>query len=199
MKILFACASLTETNYLPYMNIFHKRQGQVDDFHVYFYTETINEFHHLLHHDAYKLIVIESLQYLVKAGLVTIYAYVIMPNHIHLIWRIEKMNGKESPVGSFAKFTAHQFKKRLEIESRHELMSYAVSKSDRSFQFWKRDPLAIPLLNEKIFFQRLKYIHENPVKEKWSLCEWPEDYRWSSARFYKDGYDEFGILRSYFE
>ncbi|CAN5411566.1 hypothetical protein BH10BAC3_BH10BAC3_36690 [soil metagenome] len=42
------------------MNIFHKRQGQVDDFHVYFYTETINEFHHLLHHDAYKLIVIES-------------------------------------------------------------------------------------------------------------------------------------------
>ncbi|CAN5626719.1 hypothetical protein BH10BAC3_BH10BAC3_28930 [soil metagenome] len=82
------------------MNIFHKRQGQMEDYHVYFFTETINEFRHLLHDDAYKLIVIESLQWLVKAGLLTISAYVIMPNHIHLIWRIEKMNGKESPVGS---------------------------------------------------------------------------------------------------
>ena len=35
-------------------------------------------------------------------------------------------------------------------------------------------------------------------REKWALCAWPEDYRWSSARFYKDGYDELG-LRSYFE
>ena len=181
------------------MNIFHKRQSQMDDFHVYFYTETISEFRHLLHHDEYRLIVIESLKYLVKAGLETIYGYVIMPNHIHLIWRVEKMNGKESPVGSFSKFTAHQFKKKLERESPQELTAYCVQKSDRSFQFWKRDPLAIPLLNEKIFFQRLKYIHENPVRAKWDLCAWPEDYRWSSARFYKDGYDEFGILRSYFE
>jgi REP element-mobilizing transposase RayT len=181
------------------MHIFHKRQGQMDDFHVYFYTETIYEFHHLLQHDEYKLIVIESLQWLVKSGLVTIYAYVIMPNHIHLLWRVEKMNGKENPAGSFAKFTAHQFKKKLERERPQELITYAVQKSDRSFQFWKRDPLAIPLLNEKIFYQRMKYIHDNPMREKWSLCKWPEDYRWSSARFYKDGYDEFGILTNCFE
>jgi REP element-mobilizing transposase RayT len=137
------------------------------------------------------LIVIESLQYLVKAGLVTIYAYVIMPNHIHLIWRLEKMNGKENPAGSFAKFTAHQFKKKLERENLQKLMTYSVQKTDRRFQFWKRDPLAIPLLNEKIFYQRMKYIHDNQVREKWSLCAWPEDYRWSSARFYKNGYAEF--------
>ncbi len=113
--------------------------------------------------------------------------------------RIQKTNGKESPIGSFAKFIAHQFKTKLERESPNELTAYAVQNSDRSFQFWKRDPLAIPLLNEKIFFQRLKYIHDNPVRDKWNLCEWPEDYRWSSARFYKDGYDEFRILKSYFE
>ncbi len=171
----------------------------MDDFHVYFYTETINEFRHLLQHDEFKLIIIECLQYLVKAGLVTIYGYVIMPNHIHLIWRIEKMNGKENPSGSFAKFTAHQFKKKLERENKSALMQYAVQKTDRNFQFWKRDPLAIPLLNETIFFQRLEYIHRNPLKDQWSLCVVPEDYRWSSARFYKDGYDEFGILSNFYD
>lgn len=95
------------------MNIFHKRQGQLDDFHVYFYTETIHEFRPLLREDEFKEIVVKSLQYLVKMELVTIYAYVIMPNHIHIIWRMEKMNGKENPASSFSKFTAHEFKKKV--------------------------------------------------------------------------------------
>lgn len=41
------------------------------------------------------------------------FSFVIMPNHIHLIWRINEMNGEESPHASFLKFTAHEFKKML--------------------------------------------------------------------------------------
>jgi hypothetical protein len=38
----------------------------------------------------------------------------------------------------------------------------------------------------------MDYIHQNPVEA--GLCNHPEDYEYSSARFYHDGLDAFGIL-----
>ena len=176
------------------MNIFHKRQSQMHIEHVYFYTESICNFQHLLRDDNLKRIIIDSWKYLVDNELVKIFGFVIMPNHIHVIWRMLKQNGKESPAGSFSKFTAHQFQKYLKVENPILLRDFLVVKPDRKMQFWKRDPLAIPLSNEEILIQKLEYIHNNPIKEKWQLCILPEDYRFSSARFYKEGIDEFGIL-----
>lgn len=54
--------------------------------------------------------------------------------------------------------------------------------------------MAIPLSKENILIQKLNYIHDNPIKEKWNLCTYPDDYKWSSANFYETGIDEFGIL-----
>jgi len=117
------------------MNIFHKRQGQMDFNYPYFYTDTICNFSHLLADDICKMIVIRSLQYLTKQNLVEIYGYVIMPNHIHLIWNILKLNGKESPAASFTKFTAHQFQKHLRASSPNLLEKYRSEKEDRSYHF----------------------------------------------------------------
>ena len=160
----------------------------------YFYTDTIYNFEHLLKDDHLKMIIIESWQYLVKHQLVEIYGYVIMPNHIHLIWKMLASNGKESPAGSFAKFTAHQFRKYLKHNDSEIFQNFIVSKTDRRMQFWKRDPLAVPLTNEDTLIQKLEYIHNNPIRDKWRLVSLSEDYRWSSARFYLNGIDEFEFL-----
>jgi putative transposase len=165
--------------------------------HVFFYTLTIEKFEHLLADDNLKLVILKSLQYLVKAGLVEIYSYVIMPNHIHLLWTILGSNGKESPAGSFAKYTAHRFRNYLVNHHPDILLQYASEKRDRNHQFWKRDALAVPITHEEIFIQKLEYIHNNPINEKWNLCTLPEDYRWSSAQFYLSGHDEFGILKHF--
>ena len=53
---------------------------------VYFRTSVIKDWKHLLKNDEMKMIVIESFQWLVKHELVYIYGYVIMPNHIHVLW-----------------------------------------------------------------------------------------------------------------
>ncbi len=165
----------------------------------YFYTETIYDFKHLLKDDALKMVCINSWKYLTDHNLVKIYGYVIMPNHIHLLWKMLQPNGKESPAGSFAKFTAHQFKKILSAQNPALLEQYSSSKADRKYQFWKRDPLAIALTNEKNLLQKLEYIHNNPVKEKWQLANLPENYRWSSAGFYNGRPDEFGIVTHFNE
>ncbi|MEI7802952.1 MAG: hypothetical protein WCI97_09930, partial [Bacteroidota bacterium] len=53
---------------------------------IIFYTATILEWKHLLKNDKYKNIVIESLQFCVADIRVLIFGFVIMPNHIHLLW-----------------------------------------------------------------------------------------------------------------
>ena len=169
----------------------------MDHLQSYFYTDTIFQFKHLLADDNIKMIIINSWKYLVANQKIRIYGYVIMPNHIHLIWEMLELNGKESPAGSFAKFTAHQFKKYLQGKDEQLLAQYLSDKSDRSYQFWKRDPLAIPLTSEMAFLQKLEYIHTNPILAKWGLADLPEQYRWSSALFYETGVDEFGIVTDY--
>jgi len=46
-----------------------------------------------------------------------------------------------------------------------------------------------------VFEQKLNYIHYNPVSA--GMCANPEDYYYSSARFYYDGIDSFGMLTHY--
>ena len=55
---------------------------------IKFFTATINSWKHLLQPDKYKQLVTESMKFLVEDKRVWIYGFVIMPNHIHLFWRI---------------------------------------------------------------------------------------------------------------
>ncbi len=55
----------------------------------------------------------------------------------------------------------------------------------------------LPNINGSPLFDKLEYFHKNPVKEKWNLCRYPEEYRWSSAKYYTERKDEFGILTHY--
>ena len=123
-----------------------------------------------------------------------IYGYVIMPNHIHLIWQIQDGFKQDKIQLRFLKFTAQQMKFKLQKENPLMLEKYRVNAADRTYQFWERNPLSIDLWSEAVFDQKLDYIHNNPLQEKWRLAEFPEDYRYSSARFYLTGHDEFGLI-----
>ena len=61
---------------------------------IYFWTATINNWMKLLMDDRYKDIIINSFRYLSNAGKIDVFAFVIMPNHIHTIWRINAASNK---------------------------------------------------------------------------------------------------------
>jgi putative transposase len=161
---------------------------------VYFWTITINNWNHLLKSDDNKLIVINSLQWLVQNKLVEIYGYVIMPNHIHLLWQQLKMNGKEFPKNSFEKFTAKTLVMKMRQENDDELKKYQVFTSDRKHNIWLRGPLAVRIFSKEMAAQKLDYIHFNPSQSHWNLCSKPDDYRFSSAGFYVNGINEFNLV-----
>ncbi len=152
---------------------------------VYFWTITINKWQHLLKSDENKMIVINSLQWLVQNELVKIYGYVIMPNHIHLLWEQLAMNGKEFPKNSFEKFTAKTLVNKMKTVNDGVLKNYAVKATDREYNIWLRDPLAIKIFSREMAAQKLEYMHLNPLQPHWALCFQPADYRFSSAVFYE--------------
>ena len=68
-------------------------------------------------------------------------------------------------------------------------------KKNREYQLWKRDALSIELFTDKVFQQKLNYIHNNPLKA--DMCKFEEDYKYSSANFYNGGKDEFEMITVY--
>ena len=99
-----------------------------------FYTATIEGWKNLLEKDHYKMVIINSLQFLVKNKQVRISAFVIMSNHIHLIWHAEHGYDLKNVQTSFKKFTSSQFLKLTKAENNEE---YKVSSADRSHIFGK--------------------------------------------------------------
>ncbi len=157
-----------------------------------FYTATILNWKKLLKPEKYKMIIIESLQFLVQEKRVILYGYVIMDNHIHLIWKPTELFSLKHTQLSFMKFTAQRIKRDLEINHPKVLDKFRVDLKDRTYQFWQRNPLCVDLYDSKIIIEKLNYIHNNPVKA--NLCIETIAYKFSSAKFYKELNDEFNFL-----
>ena len=164
---------------------------------VYFWTSTIKDWKHLLNQDNYKSVIIDCLKELVDKQLINVYAYVIMPNHIHLVWELLDKNVKEMPHASFNKKTAHEILKDLKLYHPQVLSYFRVDEKEREYRIWQRDALAIEMNSKEKVEQKIRYIHGNPLHEKWNLAKRPEEYSWSSAKYYEFGDDEFGILTHY--
>lgn len=160
-----------------------------------YFTATIYEWRHLLADNRNKDIIIDSLRFLVINKRIELNAFVIMSHHFHAIWQPLFGFTPSGIQASFMKHTGLQLKRSLEKNDQEFLTSFLVNKEDRTHQIWKRRPLSIELRTQAVFDQKLEYIHYNPVKA--GLCINPEDYYYSSAGFYYNGTDTFGILTHY--
>ena len=157
-----------------------------------FFTATIQEWRRLLEPDKYKDIIINSLKFLVEDKRIELHAFVIMSNHLHLIWRMQPLIHPQHVQRDFLKYTAQRIKADLQKNHPAVLNHFRSDADDRYFQFWKRRPLSIELRTHKIYIQKLDYIHWNPVRA--GICELPGEYKYSSALFYETGVDNWGFL-----
>ncbi|MBS1515551.1 MAG: transposase [Bacteroidetes bacterium] len=164
---------------------------------LYFFTATILEWKHLLKDNNYKVIITDTLKFLCTAEKIKVCAFVIMPNHIHLVWKILPDNNYSDIQRDFLKFTAKEIISRLKKDSPEYLKHFFVGARDRNYQIWERSPLSIEILSKEVAEQKINYIHKNPLTEKWKLADEPQHYKFSSAKFYYEGIDEFGFLENY--
>jgi REP-associated tyrosine transposase len=129
-------------------------------------------------------VLLGSLCYLVECQRITLFAYVIMENHLHLIAAADDLSAE---IAKFKSFTA---RKSIDYYLEHnirfildQLAFYKLQhKRDRSHQFWQESPHPQRIENESVMNQKLAYIHNNPVRR--GYVHLPEHWRYSSARNY---------------
>ena len=153
---------------------------------VQFFTAACYDWLKLLSDDECKKIIIDALKFRIAKGEVKVGAYVIMPNHIHIIWRIQNEFQLEDVQRDFLKFTAKSIIEKTKSEhGEAALESLYVGLKDRKFQVWKRNSMSIDLTSPKFFRQKMDYIHNNPCQPHWNLVADPSDYRFCSGRYYE--------------
>src|SRR5579863_1538957 len=106
--------------------------------------------------------------------------YVVMPEHIHLLLTEPKIGTPSTVMQVLKQRTARALlpkKKRAGSLQRH---LFEDGSSRRTF--WQVRFYDFNVWTTKKRVEKLRYLHRNPVKR--GLVEAPEQWRWSSCRFY---------------
>ncbi|WP_258105610.1 transposase [Marinoscillum sp. MHG1-6] len=129
----------------------------------------------------------DSLKFCQQSKDLEIYAYVIIPSHVHLV------AGREGGLMSdfIRDFKSHTARKVIEYiscdggESRKEWLLHMFryyakcQKQNKEYQVWQKTSHPIKLFSNEVIDQKIDYIHMNPVKS--GIVESPEHYCFSSA------------------
>ncbi len=107
----------------------------LSEYHPQFFTATILEWKPLLKYDKYKNIIVKSMRFLAQQNRVKVYSFVIMPNHIHLIWQIQPGHKRENVQRDFLKFTSQKIKYDLMENKKESLQQFKVNAKGRQCQF----------------------------------------------------------------
>lgn len=148
---------------------------------AYYLTSVAHERTPVFQTDKVKQIVCDAFNQARISGLIMIFAYVIMPDHTHVI---TDSNRKIKDVlrflnGNAAKRILDYLKEngfdkslaKLRIQERECKHKYSV---------YQHHPNAFEIYGEDTMMQKVNYIHQNPVRA--GLVEHPDDYLYSSSR-----------------
>jgi putative transposase len=115
--------------------------------------------------------------------------YVVMPEHVHLLLTEPEVGTLSTVMQVLEQRTARALlpkKKRANPRQRNLFGKVAPRRA-----FWQARSYDFNVWTTRKRIEKLRYIHRNPVRR--GLVEWPEQWRWSSYRFYLLG--ELGVVR----
>ena len=110
-----------------------------------------------------------------------IFAYVIMPDHTHMLTDNDREMGDVLRYmnGISARRVIDYLKSNGFVNSLTKLR--VQERRDRQkYSLYEHHPNALRITGEAAFMQKVNYIHSNPVRA--GLVEHPDDYLYSSAR-----------------
>lgn len=137
-----------------------------------------------------KYIVTNALKYCQENKGLTIFAYCLMHSHLHLFCRADASFSLAEIMRDFKKYTSKRIIQTIleEPESRREWMLEFFRKScehltrHQSYKVWQDGYHAEEVFSNQWIKEKIRYIHENPVKEK--IVTDAENYYFSSATNY---------------
>jgi len=121
--------------------------------------------------------------------------YVIMPNHVHVLLYFPAMpTSLNTLIGNAKRFMAYDIIKRLEerkednlLDLLHGAVKKREAKKGQIHKVFEESFDAKEGYSKEFIFQKLVYMHHNPVNKKWNLINDFTEYSHSSASFYEKG------------
>lgn len=129
-------------------------------------------------------IVLDSWRFLQRERDFRLFGYVILENHVHLIASAPQLS---VVMQRFKSYTARQVLDLLERAGAtlllRQLRARKLRHKTRSeYQFWQEGNQPKQVQNDRMMWQKLEYMHDNPVKR--GYVDDPIHWRYSSARNY---------------
>ena len=151
-----------------------------------------------------KYVITNALKYCQEHKGLEIFAYCLMPSHLHMLCRGPEDEPLSDIIRDFKKHTSKQIIKTINEfpESRREWMlayfkkACAHLKREQGYKVWQNGYHAEVAYSNKFMKEKINYIHGNPVADK--IVGNPEDYYFSSARNYAELDSELNIIISHF-
>ena len=157
---------------------------------AHFATLTVVDWIDVFTRENHKMAIVDSLKYCQENKGLELYAWRLMPSHLHLIIAAKDDGNLSDILRDFKKFTSKEIVRLIqeEPESRREWMldkfKFAGKYNPKitNYKFWQDGNKPIVLYSPKFTQQKLNYIHNNPVKER--IVVETQEYLFSSARNY---------------
>jgi REP element-mobilizing transposase RayT len=159
-----------------------------DPSHLYFITASVIDWKHLFITPEYANIPLNSLAWLQQQKRILLFAFVIMPSHLHAVVKPEQATIAET-LQQFGSFTAHEILKKLRTSNQLDLLNvFHQNRRDHRHEhsIWQ-DIQAKNIYSIHFLQEKLEYIHQNPVAKEWKLVNDRADYLYSSAGYYDYG------------
>lgn len=156
---------------------------------MYFCTCTVLEWMDVFTKPRYFELLIESLKYCQKNKGLKLYGYVLMTNHLYMIFSAQSGHKPEDILRDFKKWTTRSITLELNSDSRHYLKNlFACSvfkKKENTMQIWQTNNYSEMIETKDFFLQKLQYMHMNPVRR--GFVSEPKAWKYSSARNWEFG------------
>jgi putative transposase len=164
---------------------------EFDPNHLNFVTTKAVKVRHLFQRDIAKRIIVDSLYTSTIMNKTSLYAFVVMPNHIHVLIQCTEKHQLDDWARTVKSTVARLLVRYHQVEGNDTVLAWMAAQVTRpkkqQVKVWEDSYLAKSVVTADFMLQKLKYIHENPVQPNWGLVESPAAYPWSSAAFYEGG------------
>ena len=130
-----------------------------------------------------------------------------MPNHVHaLISFIDTKQSINTIIGNGKRFMAYEIIERLKTNNETLLLEQLASnveaarkQNKKRHEVWELSFDWKDCRSNQFIYQKLDYMHRNPMVKKWTLCNNPLEYMHSSAKFYITGEQGFYPVTNFME
>lgn len=153
---------------------------------IYFVSFAVVYWMDIFVREEYSSIIIDTLKFYEEDRL-ELFAYCIMPSHIHMIFR-DKDNEPEKLLRNIKRYTSKKLQESIinnQQESRRERLLWMMERSANKTSnvnkrmLWQHHNKPIELWSQKVIYQKLNYIHNNPIEAGFVVKA--EDWKYSSA------------------